>query len=409
MRTAIAAVLGPSLLVAVAAGARAQTPPAPEATGVSVSRFSIDLYRQLQAGQGNLFFSPYSLFVALAMVREGARGDTAAELDRALSFPRDLAAAQRTLTDALHPRELSEGEPGHERRVAAYDLDVANALWGQQTLAFLPAFTGTLERRYGAPLERIDFRETEDARRRINAWVGERTHGRIQAIVPEGLPRPETRLALVNAVYFKAGWAERFGSTSEAPFHAPSGDVRARLMRRVDRLDYAEDAAVQVLSLPYRGGDASMLVILPRDPDGLAAVEQSLSADRLTRWLGALHPVRVDARIPRFELTEAFDAVQALEGLGISLAFGPRADFSGMVADEPLSIGAVLHQAFVHVDEEGTEAAAATAATMVATSAAPPREPPVSFVADHPFLLLIRHERTGCVLFMGRLSDPTRS
>lgn len=377
--------------------------------GESVSRFSVSMYGQLRAEPGNLFFSPYSISAALAMTREGARGETAAELDRALAFPRALTAAQRDLAQALRPREVDEWSEGERRKVPAYELNVANALWGQEGLAFLPEFTAILEQHYGAPLQRIDFRRSDEARQRINAWVEEQTRARIKDIVPAGLPTPDTRLALANAIHFKASWDEPFQEqrTTDAPFHTAAGDVTAKLMRRVAHLRYAEDDAVQVVSLPYRGRDTSMLVVLPRQRDGLAAVEGALTAERLAGWLAASKSVKVDVQLPRFEVTHAFDAAQALGELGARRAFDAKqADFSGMLATEPLFIGVVLHKAFVAVDEKGTEAAAATVVAMRAGSAPRP-EQPVAFVADHPFLFMIRHEPTGAVLFMGRLADPT--
>lgn len=377
--------------------------------GESVSRFSVALYGQLRARPGNLFFSPYSLSAALAMTREGARGETAAELDRALAYPRALTAAQRDLALALRPREVEEwDDAGESRRVPAYELNVANTLWGQEGLAFLPGFTALLEQHYAAPLQRIDFTRAAEARQRINAWVEEQTRQRIKDIVPEGLPTPDTRLALANAIHFKAAWDEPFQEqrTSDAPFHAAGGAVTARLMRRDSHFLYAEDDAVQVVALPYKGHDTSMLVVLPRRRDGLAAVEGALTAERLAGWIGGLTRVRVDVQLPKFEVTHSFDAVPSLGGLGVRRAFdATQADFSGMLAAEPLFIGAVLHKAFVAVDEKGTEAAAATVVIMRFGSAMNP-EQPVAFVADHPFLFMIRHEPTGAVLFMGRLLDP---
>jgi serpin B len=377
----------------------------------SLSRFAVDLYRELRSEEGNVFFSPYSISAALAMAREGARGETAAELDRVLHFPPDLAKAQGVLAEALRPREVDAyDEHDVVRRMPAYELNVANALWGQEGLPFLAPFTQALEQHHGAPLRRIDFRRSDEARRRINAWVAEQTRERIQDIVPPGMPDPDTRLVSANAIYFKASWDEPFeeSATRDAPFYAPKGEVSARLMRQTDHLEYAEDGAVQVLRLPYRGRDTSMLVVLPQRRDGLAAVEKKLTAEGLAGWLGGLKSTRVDVQLPRFHARHGFDAVRALSALGLSRAFSDtQADFSGMLREEPLCIGAVLHEAFVAVDEEGTEAAAATVTGTRAASARPQR--PVRFVADHPFLFLIRHEATGAVLFMGRLSDPTRS
>jgi serpin B len=262
MRRLFAALFAATSLGAPAATpARAQDPgPKPEAraAGEATTRFAVDLYGALRGRQGNLFFSPASLSTALAMTREGARGETAAELDRALHLPAERrAAGQAALLEALRPRQVPEWDArGDRKRVPAYELAVANALWGQQGAPFAAAFAATLEAQYGAPLQRLDFADVAAARARINGWVEERTRQRIKDIVPEGKPSPDTRLVLANAMYFKAAWQEPFEveATKDAPFHAAGGDVQARLMRRVDHLGYAQDEAVQVLSLPYRGG-----------------------------------------------------------------------------------------------------------------------------------------------------------
>jgi serpin B len=416
MRRLFAAVFAASSLgAAVGTPARAQEPeqaPRPEAraAGEATTRFAVDLYGALRGDeQGNLFFSPTSLSTALAMTREGARGETAAELDRALHLPAERrAAGQAALLEALRPREVSEwDEEGHERRLPAYELSVANALWGQQGAPFAATFTATLEAQYGAPLERLDFKDVDAARARINGWVAERTRQRIKDVVPEGTPRPDARLVLANAILYAAAWREPFQeeATKDAPFHAPGGDVQARLMRRVDHLGYAQDDAVQVVSIPYRGGATSFVLVLPRERDGLAAVEAGLTAEKLAGWVGALKDVKVDVRLPRFEVTTAFEARAALEALGVKRAFdADAADFSGMLESEELCVGAVLHKAYVAVDEAGTEAAAAT--VVIASLGLPPPETPVEVVADHPFLFLIRHDPTGAVLFMGRLATP---
>lgn len=413
MRRLFAALFAASSLGAPAV-AHAQEPtvkPEARAAGEALNRFAVDLYGKLRDEPGNLFFSPASLSTALAMTREGAKGETAAELDRALHFPARLAPAQAALLEALRPREVSDwDEQGHEKKVPAYELAVANALWGQEGAPFLAPFTALLAKDYGAPLERLDFHDVAAARRRINGWVEERTRQRIKDIVPEGKPSPDTRLVLANAIYFKAAWQEPFEeeATKDAPFHAAGGDVQARLMRRIDHLALAQDDAVQVLSLPYRGHATSLLVVLPRRRDGLAGVEAGLTAERLAGWVAALKHVKVDVRLPRFEVTQSTDGKGVLEELGVKRAFdADAADFSGMLETEKLFVGAVLHKAFVAVDEAGTEAAAATVVTMDAGSAPAP-ETPVDFVADHPFLFLIRHEPTGAVLFMGRLATPAK-
>ncbi|MGE0708984.1 MAG: serpin family protein [Planctomycetota bacterium] len=374
--------------------------------------FAVDLYRAVKDQAGNQFFSPYSVSVALGMTREGARGETAAEMDRVMHFPKDLAVAHEALRLGLVPPIHEEyTDKGREQR-PAFALEVANRLWGQQGKTFVPAFLKTLEDRYAAPLEQLDFRQTAAARKRINDWVAEHTKDKIKDIVPEGLPTPDTRLALANAIYFKANWTDPFyehGTKDEAFHLGGRKDAQVKMMHRGGHLGLGEDERVQVLELPYGRGETSMVVVLPKDREGLKQVEDALSADTLGGWLRLLRHQRVDVSLPRFKFTVPLDLTQVLQGMGMKRAFNAsQADFSAMCADEPLFIGAVLHKAFVAVDEKGTEAAAATVVMMRAGSAMRP-EKPKPFRADHPFLFLIRDTRSGAILFMGRVVDPTKS
>ncbi|MGE0708983.1 MAG: serpin family protein [Planctomycetota bacterium] len=397
-------------LLAAAAPALANDAQAAKAAADGSNGFAVDLYRAIKDQPGNQFFSPYSVSVALAMTREGARGETAAEMDRVLHFPQDLAKAHEALRLGLVPPVHEEyGEHGREKR-PAFALEVANRLWGQQGSQFVPAFLKTLDDRYAAPLERIDFRQTAAARKRINDWVAERTKDKIKDIVPEGLPEPDTRLALANAIYFKASWTHPFREhgTKDEAFHLGGGqDAQVKLMRVGGRFALGEDERVQVLELPYGRGETSMVVVLPKDPAGLKQVEGALSAEALGGWLRLLRRQRVDVALPRFEFTVPLDLTETLQGMGMRRAFSGQADFSGMSTEERLFIGVVLHKAFVAVDEKGTEAAAATV-VMMEKGAAPRPETPAVFRADHPFLFLIRDTRSGAILFMGRVLDPTK-
>jgi len=374
--------------------------------------FALDLYGALKDDAGNLFFSPYSVSSALLMAREGARGETAAQMDTVLhttDVPR--GAAYRADQGALKPPTFKEGWGKDAKERLAYEMNVANALWGQRDFAFEGAFTKSLDEVYGAPLERIDFGETEAARQRINAWVEQQTREKIKNIVPKGVLSPATRLVLANAIYFKAPWQEKFQKrhTQEDTFTGPAGkQSRAPFMRRKGRYLHAQLEGAQVLALPYRSNAASMLVFLPTAKDGLTALEAALVAGKLTGAHEALEGRLVDVQLPKFKFTTATDLTGVLPRMGMKDAFDPtKADFSGMTKAEKLFIGAVLHKAFVAVDEEGTEAAAATVIMMKGT-AAPRPETPVLFKADHPFLFVIRHRRTGAILFMGRVNEPTQ-
>lgn len=368
-------------------------------------RFALDLYAKLRTEQaGNLFFSPSSLSTALAMTYGGARGETASQMAGSLHFtlPGDrLHAAFAALNDVWNSPEEAAG----------YRLRVANRLWGQSGLEFRQEFLALTRERYGAELARVDFAgDTERARLMINRWVDEQTEGKILDLVPAGALDALARLVLTNAVYFKGDWARPFdrGATADTPFFLGAGaQVDVPLMSRQDDLRYWAGDGLKALEMPYGPGDLSMVVLLPDEVDGLPALEGKLSAENLARWLSALRRRKVVVHLPRFRMTSQFLLNAPLEALGIRAAFSrAEADFSGMAERGGLSLGAVLHKAFVDVNEEGTEAAAATAVVMRATLARMP-EPPATFRADHPFLFLIRDNRTDSLLFLGRLVDPS--
>lgn len=378
--------------------------------GRASNEFALDLYGALRAGKGNLFFSPYSIHAALAMTREGAAGNTRTEMDTVLHLG-DADPGHGALAKAMRPRWVTDGFGEEARKVRTYELHVASGLWGQEGFSFLEPFTTRLREDYGAPLARIDFTNPAKARATLNAWVEKHTKKKIRELVPPGLPEPTTRLALANAIYFKASWLEPFeqGATRKQTFTTgDAGEVRADMMRRVASFAYHEADDLQLLELPYRGRDTTMVVLLPRAKNGLKELETKLDGEQLGAWLAALAARRVSVELPRFEFTSAFRLADTLSGLGMRDAFDPRrADFSAMTEQERLCIGAVLHKAFVAVDEKGTEAAAATMVLMKLTGGVDMSRP-VQFVADHPFVFLIRHRKTGCILFLGRVTDPTR-
>lgn len=368
--------------------------------------FALDLYDQLKAQDGNLFFSPYSISSALAMTTAGARGETAAQMEKVLHFAPgggEAHAAFETLQERL--------ETVQARGVV--QLAVANSLWPQKDYPFLPEFLELVKARYDAGITPLDFAgETEGARTTINRWVEEKTREKIRDLIAQGNLDPLTRLVLVNAIYFKGSWASRFDAarTEEADFQvAADSTVKVPMMAQTRKYSYAEMDDRQVLKLPYEGGDLSMLVVLPREKAGLAALEAGLSLERLAEWTSQLAEREVRVLLPKFKLTwGAVELNRNLMALGMADAFDDqRADFSGMDGRMGwLYIGLVLHKAFVEVNEEGTEAAAATAVAMRVKSM--PR-PPVEFRADHPFLFLIQEEETGTILFMGRVEDPSRA
>jgi serpin B len=367
--------------------------------------FAFDLYQILREEEGNLFFSPYSISLALAMTYGGARDGTEAQMAEALHFtlPQDrLHPAFDTLDQILASRgEGAEGKDGE-----GFRLNVVNALWGQEGYDFLPAFLDLLAENYGAGMRLVDFiNSSEQARITINDWASDETEGRIQDLIPPGILNSLTRLVLTNAIYFNAAWAEPFEPklTRDGPFYLIDGsEVTVPMMRQTTSLGYAEGEGYQAVELPYDGGELSMVILLP-EAGGLAAFEDSLDAGQLDAIMDGLAYQQVALTLPKFEFDSDFSLSAALSRLGMPVAFSSDADFSGMTGNRELFIAEVLHKAFVSVDEAGTEAAAATAVMMQLTMA--PESPPEVKV-DHPFLFLIRDLETGTILFVGRVVDP---
>jgi serpin B len=392
------------LMILVAQPVRPQTPALSPATVSLVkgnNAFALELYGRLAREQGNLFFSPYSISNALAMTYAGARGKTAQEMASTLHF--DVDAAQ------LHPAwgELIRRFASPDKK-RTYKLNVANRLWGQKDYGFLPAFLKIARDNYGAGLNELDFeRATEDARRTINAWVEKETQDKIKDLIPTGALLPDTRLVLTNAIYFKAAWLEPFNkdATRKGDFQVGRDKkVPASFMVSHEAFPLFQTDSFQLLELPYESRDLSMLIFLPRKADGLAALEKLLTSARLQEWLGKSKTHMVDLKLPKFKITAEFKLKETLSEMGMPTAFSNRADFGDMSTREKLFIDAVLHKAYVDVHEKGTEAAAATAVIIRPTSK--PNFPRAVFHADHPFTFLIRENRTGSILFMGRLDRP---
>jgi len=295
---------------------------------------------------------------------------------------------------------------------ASYQLNVADALWAQRGQSFLPEYLKVVQSSYGAGFQPIDFRAGPDAARAtINHWIEKQTNNKIQDLLAPGAVTPTTRLVITNAIYFKGDWLDAFDkkATEDADFHlSASQTVKAPLMHETGGFAYFDGGAFQALELAYKGGALAMVVLLPKDVDGLPALEQSLTAAALSEWTGKLAPVdKVVVTLPRFAMTRAFELNDALAAMGMAQAFTGAADFSGMTGRRDFTISAAIHKAFIDVNETGTEAAAATSIVMRAT-AMRYEPPPVVFRADHPFLFLIRDTRSGAILFLGRVADPTK-
>ncbi|MBY0230280.1 MAG: serpin family protein [Gemmataceae bacterium] len=365
--------------------------------------FAAKLHAELAKKDGNLFFSPFSITAALGMTSAGARGDTLNEMEKALDLP-----PQKILHPALGHllRELS-GKGGRR----AYEMSVANTLFGQAGYEFKKDFTKLLDRHYDAGLQLVDFkRQAEASRKIINGWVEKQTNDRIKDLLQPGIVDDMTKLVLVNAIWFKGTWVRTFkeADTAEADFSVTEkAKAKARLMRQQERFPYAETPEAQVLEMPYAGDEVAMAVVLPKKRNGLAALEKGLTGEKLEGLLGKLGAARrVNVYLPKFKFTLATGLKAPLQELGIKTAFSREADLSGIDGTPELYIKDVVHKAFVDVNEKGTEAAAATA-VVVATKGAPAQVIP-DFRADHPFLFVIREKKTGAILFMGRVSDPTK-
>lgn len=362
--------------------------------------FALDLYSVLKKEQGNLFFSPYSISSALAMTYAGARGDTAGEMAQALHFtlgPEKIHPAFAEL-DRVFDKIQKKGR---------VQLHIANSLWPQKDYRLLPEYLRLIKRYYGVSITPVDYvKATEKARTLINSWVEKKTKDKIKDLIRQGDLDSMTVLILVNAIYFKGNWASQFDQkrTATAEFFL-SGDEKTHvsMMYQKGKFAYGEIDGAQVLELPYVGKQLSMVIILPEKPEGLSEIEDHLTTENVEAWLARLSQKDVDVYVPTFKITwGAFELNKPLQTLGMRTAFA-GADFSGMDGTRSLFIGLVLHKAFVEVNEEGTEAAAATAVTM--RKSVPETR---IFRADHPFVFFIRDNVTGSILFLGRVLDPSK-
>lgn len=376
--------------------------------------FALDLYAVLSEDtDGNLFVSPYSVSQALAMTYAGASGETATQMADVLHFTLGqdgLPAAFQTLNGDLTTRGTAGADP--DRGYPPRSLQIANGLWGEQTFPFSTPFSDQLAEYYGAGLQAADFQnDPEGVRDEINGWVAEHTEEKIQDIVPEGAITEDSRLVLANAIYFYGGWLDTFDAdrTADADFHLADGSTTSvPFMNQQDFFSYAEGDGYQVIELPYAGSQFAFTVILP-DEGVFDAVESALDAATLDAALAGFSNRELILALPKFEFEYSASLADTLKTLGMTDAFDANlADFSGMLdasAPQPLVIGDVLHKAFISVDEEGTEAAAAT--TVLMAGAAAPTDPPLEVSIDRPFIFLIRDTQTGAILFIGRVMDPS--
>jgi serpin B len=397
------------LVLPVAAWAELPTPAASDqaeaARGNNV--FAIELYGQLRNRSGNLFFSPESISTALAMTYAGARADTAAEMAKTLHFtlpPGQLHSAMGAL--------LRDRNAAHD----GYQLKEADALWVQTGYSLLPEFLKLSKDNYLAGLNQVDFKgATEASRQTINRWVEQRTENKIRELLQPRSLNTDTRLVLTNAIYFKGNWEEQFKKedTKNEDFRlSATRAIKTALMHMTKGFNYFDGGSFQALEIPYKKKSLSMIVLLPQAMEGLSAFEQSLTPAKMQQLLAQLRPAQtVIVTIPKFKMEAQFRLRDTLTAMGMKEAFDmEKADFSGVASRETMQrdgnlyINAVIHKAYVDVNEEGTEAAAATAVTVTLSAVRP--TPPI-FRADHPFMFVIRDNRSGSILFIGRVTNPS--
>jgi len=361
------------------------------------NQFALDFYSEID-DEGNIFFSPFSISSAIAMTYEGAQGQTAKEMKEVFHFPEE---------DVMRPA-FEEIYNWVNRRDEEYELHTANALWAQEDYPFIKDYFNLIKRHYGGEITNVDFKtDSEGVRQRINDWVESQTNNKILNLIPSGAINSITRLVLTNAIYFKGTWVLQFNKddTMERNFRVNQNyTVNVPTMKMVDeKFNYAETDDLQILEMPYDGESLSMLILLPKD-DWLGTLG-SIDANKLSELRGILVEQEVDVYLPKFKLETKYFMKPALVKMGMPTAFSGAADFSGITETNDLTIDEVIHQAFVEVDEEGTEAAAATAVIMKTTSVGPTK--PI-FQADHPFMFVIQERESGGILFLGRVSDPSQ-
>lgn len=377
-------------------------------------QLALELYHKVRINEDhNLFISPYSINKTLTMVWAGARGDTEKEMASVLHVRFGQDRQHQAFLEAR--KLLNQGNGlfglanplGNDRSVQLY---LSAGLWGQRGHAYQTKYLKLIHDYYGGDLQEVDFAAPEQTRQKINAWVEKQTHNKIKALFAPDAFTAATRLVLASSIYFKGDWVHPFkkNDTREDSFWVTaSTKAPVKLMNQTETFGYFQDKEVQGLQMPYQGKDLAMVVLLPNKKDGLADLEKGLTAERLAGWMGQLREQKVDVWLPKFKMRYGLDLIPSLMALGMKKAFTSAADFSGINGGEdPLVISQVVHQAFVDVNEEGTEAAAATGVDITLGAASSARPPLPVFRADHPFVFAIRDLRTGVILFLGRMFKP---
>jgi serpin B len=366
----------------------------------SMNSFCLDLYNKLGKGNDdNVFFSPYSIFVALAMTYEGARGDTAAQMKNVLGFEQNDEVSLCSFGRIYNLLNVD----------AEYTLNTANALWTQRNYPFLDEYLNFIKNYYMGMATDLDFSDPASAAEIINEWVEDNTGGKIKDMLSSSDIAPYTVLILSNAIYFKGLWLHQFEkeNTIDRDFEINTEEIiqipTMVLTNSEKTFNYTETEDLQILELPYTGDAVSMIIILPK-ANNISIIEEKLNCENLATWLDSMYPTIVDIYLPKFTFKTEYNLKDTLIDMGLGIAFNSGADFSGINGYGNLIIDKVLHKAFVEVNEEGTEAAAATTVHILETAIP---EPTVVFEANHPFIFLIQHKETGTILFTGKVIDPT--
>ena len=374
----------------------------------TINTFAFKLLKQMiqePLKENNIFYSPYSIFTALAMTYEGAKGNTASEMADILEIPQDNESFHNYVQNIyayLNQNDL-------------YTISTANALWIRENYDLLDTYLSIIETEYHASSQSINFSNPVEASHIINQWVENNTNNLIKDLVPpEAIDPFLCRLILTNAIYFKGTWSVQFdeANTTERDFELDTGQIKKvptmTLIDTQEKFNYTENERFQLLELPYAGNDVSMILALPKDQTNLSTVIASVNETIYNSWFDTMERREVDIYLPKFKIeTPVLNLNSNLQSLGIQEAFGMDADFSGITGNKELRISDVLHKAYIDVNEEGTEAAAATAVIMELKSVNGESNPRVVFNCDHPFLFMIQHKETGTILFMGTVEDPT--
>ena len=390
----------PSIIIQAKAIDTFATDESVESLSDSMNDFSLNIYKYISDElKGNVFFSPYSIFVALSMTYEGARGDTADQMKNILGFEQNNEVSLCSFGRIYNLLNID----------ADYILNTANALWTKKDYPFLEEYLSFIDNYYMGKATDLDFSDPAKSAEIINKWVEENTGGKIEDMLSSQDISPGTVLILSNAIYFKGLWLTQFDvkDTVDREFKISSGetiDVSTMVSTNSEVFfNYSENEYLQLLELPYKGDDVSMVILLPKE-NNIDIIENKLITDNLNNWLNSKYPTKIDIFLPKFNFKTEYNLKNILIDMGLDIIFNYNADFSGMNGFGGLFIGKVLHKAFVEVNEEGSEAAAATTVHVLETAIPGPA---TVFNADHPFIFMIQHKETGTILFMGIIDNPT--